>query len=82
MQMQDINSEWKDMFFVGGVLSVDLDGDKLHYCSRLWPTYGMERTPTKSKKLQLVIHITCTTGSGHICNMTTDTLNHFPPLCI
>ncbi|EJK70714.1 hypothetical protein THAOC_07905, partial [Thalassiosira oceanica] len=31
-------------------------------------------TPTKDKKLKPVIHITATTGSGHICHLTPDKL--------
>ena len=62
-------------FFVSGISFVDIDDDKLPYCSRLWPEYGMKRTPTKAKKLQPVMHITCTTGSSHICHITPDVLD-------
>ena len=69
------NDELKNMFFVSGVSSVDIDDDNLPTCSQVWPKYGMKRTPTKVKKLQHVMHITCTTGSRNICHITLDTLD-------
>jgi len=69
-----LNKEWVGIFFVIGVSWLDIDDDKLNFCSNLWKAYGFKMTPTKDKKLKPVIHITATTGSGHICHLTPDKL--------
>lgn len=70
-----VNTEWVKLFFVLGVSWMDIDDDKLNFCSKLWKKYGFKMTPTKDKKLKPVIHIAATTGSGHICHLTLDELN-------
>ena len=70
-----VNKEWVKLFFVLGVSWMDIDDDKLNFCSQLWKKYGFKMTPTKDKKLKPVIHIAATIGSGHICHLTPDELN-------
>ena len=60
-----VNKEWVKLFFVLGVSWMDIDDDKLNFCSQLWKKYGFKMTPTKDKKLNPVIHIAATIGSGH-----------------
>lgn len=71
--IEAMNGEWKNTFFVSGVSSMDIDDDKIPNYSRKWTSYGFKRTPTKDKKLKPVIHVSCTTGSGHIVNICPDT---------
>lgn len=66
--------EWIDTFFVSGHSWVDIDDDKLAYCSRKWPKYGMRTTPTKDKKLKPVIHVMATVGSGFVVFFYADTI--------
>lgn len=72
--IESMNKEWRDIYFVSGVSSMDIDDDKLPYCSKKWTDCGFKRTPTKDKKLKPVCHITCTTGSGYIVNICPDTI--------
>ena len=51
-----LNRHWCNMFYVLMVSWVDLDDDKLPFCSPKWKLYGWRMMTTKEKKQKPVIH--------------------------
>ena len=90
--VDSLNDNNRYVYFMNGESDCDVDDDKLPYCSNLWTSYGMKRTPTKDKKLKPVMHLTATTGSCqlvHICpdviglklaDMLSDTIKKLIPV--
>ena len=60
------SKHWSSIFFIKRVTWGALDDDKIPNTSWLWEKYGIQRTPTKEKKLKPVVHLVASIATGLI----------------